>query len=189
MKINYTKEDKKNMREALDAVLDDLREIYNISGRVELETSFYLNGRGTDRYNLCMTKGKTCFCREVETGHTILDKPNGLIKRPAIKDYDLMYDFLSQYDSIRSKVESEVKKYAHSREEMTRMLLDLKSRYSHESTIEIELEETNNPRSIEVVEENGSTIGEFHFGRDTVRIITKGNIVVVNKPEQHNKTR
>lgn len=181
--MEYTKEDKQNMQETLDVVLDDLRDLFNASDSDLLETTFYLQGSNSGRYNLCINKKKICFCSASATGHVILDQPFSLVKRPKIKNYDLMYTFLSAYDDIRDKVEYQAVSKTSEKETMRQTLSDLKKRYSRESTIEVELEPTNNPRSIEVKEEDGRTIGEFKFGHDTIRIITEGNIVVVNKQE------
>ena len=181
--MNYTKEDKKDMREALDIVLADLRELFNASNSDSIELTHYLTGLRAGKYNLCINREKICFCNANEPGSFVLDKQRSMVKRPKIKDYDTIYTFLSDYENIRAKVEKEVIEGSKQQELMRQTLAAIKSRYSHESTIEVELEETNNPRTIDVKKENGNTIGEFRFGHDTIRIITKGNIVFVKKDE------
>lgn len=181
--MEYTNEDKQNMRETLDVVLDDLRALYDAAETETLEISFYLHGDLYGRYNLCINKKKICFCNDHDKDRNILDQPLSLVKRPKIKNHDLMYAFLSEYELIRTKVEEEATYKTTEIYEMRKKLSEIKKRYSHESIIEVELEETNNPRSVEVKKENGNTIGEFRFGHDTIRIITKGNIVFVNKDE------
>ena len=57
-------------------------------------------------------------------------------------------------------------------------IIDIRNKYAKAATIEIEVPETINQHTLTVKQENGEAIGEIRFGRDTIRLITKGTVVV-----------
>lgn len=87
--------------------------------------------------------------------------------------------FLREYETIREKVLQIVADDLNQK----KANLDLASQISRkfESIVEIDVPKSQNVHEIEVSEEDGKKIGVINFGAQTVKIITEGDIVLVNK--------
>lgn len=182
--MTFDKKEKKEIEETLSVVLKDLRKLYESSSTEELSTSFSIPGDYGSAYNLCVKKSIICFCRQDDTSRYVLERKNSIISNPKIKDYESIYGLLEQYEKIRKELENQALESAYDKEMISKKLKELRDKYSHETTVEIDLAETNNQRVIDIREEDGTSIGEIKFGRDTIRLITKGSIVINDNRQQ-----
>lgn len=179
----FSKEEKKEIDQALSNVLDDLEELWKHSSKTEIYTYYRFNRNSwdTDSWRFSIN----------EDGITIKDYPDEyalmqfkkVIKRPKIKNYTAIYYFLKCYDDVRSYVEKSIISANDAKGKGIQEIIDIKNKYAKEATIEVDLPETMNPHSIEVKEENGRTIGEINMGYGAIRIITKGPISITRSEE------
>lgn len=116
------------------------------------------------------------------------------------EDKKVLMVFIKHYPEIREqlikKVEQNKQKRNKRQEERLKdeektleELRKLSRAYKNYSTVEIDMPQTNNQHQIEVIEEGNQKIGTINFGRQTIRIITEGDIVLVNKKDQKTKRR
>ena len=176
--MEFDKNEKKEIRETLGVALKDLRKIYDASSSDEVKVTFRLPCDYGSDYNLCINKSQICFCCQDDRNKYVLEKRNSLIHKPEISDYETIYDLLARYDDIRKMVETRALESSQEKKLALKKLKELRDKYSTESTVELDLAETNNIRTVDIREENGTTISEIRFGRDTIRLITKGTVVV-----------
>ncbi len=64
-----------------------------------------------------------------------------------------------------------------------------KLRQAREASIEFDFPSSVAPYEIEVTKEDGRTVGKIDFGDRTIKVITDGNIVLVNKEDQKIKRK
>lgn len=202
----YTLEEQKTIDKALDTVLKDLELTWESFGKEEIEISIKLKGikkenvkYPTRGWQIFLTKdgfyinnkfieNKICFTTIDSTGKM----------KPIYGMYELNTIFIKEYPELREKIISKTTKKKEERsqqnmeiqeqkERAMKAIKSLESMYSRTVDIEIDFPQTQNPHPIEIVEENGEKIGTLHFGGRTIRIITSGDIVLINKKEQKQK--
>ena len=184
--IKYTKQEKKEIYEALDLVLDDIRRLFDAANieevRVKLPMQFYDYCAGlkvTSQYIKIVTY-------YVDTDATlVLEKKvgNRRIKRnPAI---DEVLPIIRNYEEIRKDIELEIEHITvlnkTEREKTIQAVANIRKNYTKDATIELDLGPSQNIHEIEVVEEAGQKIGTINFGNRLIKIITDGDIVLVKR--------
>ena len=92
--------------------------------------------------------------------------------------------FLREYENIKAMVVSEVN--AALRQRNISIEVADKICKNAESIVEIDMPRSQNVHEVEVSEENGKKIGVINFGSQIVKIITNGDIVLVNKDSNSN---
>ena len=91
---------------------------------------------------------------------------------------------LRELKQSKKEVFKEVKKVQDFFENRKPFDVDELEETQSEATIQIELPVTNNRHEIEVSHEDGKTIGIIRLGAETIKIVTNGNLAVVNKDEK-----
>ena len=182
--LMFTKEEKKEIRETLNVVLDDLEELWKIANIDEVNC-YYDYGdfhfySGTRSFKITKTgmrirvdSEKNIFLEKFLPFPTKLKIKN--------KDYGEIFEFLRNYERIRSSIERDIRLNSERKNEGLAALKSLKEKYQKEATIELELPPANNLTTFDVHKEDGKTIGEVRMGAVVLRIITKGSIVLLNE--------
>ncbi len=176
--LKFTREEKKEIRQALNNVLDDLDALWDVSSLESVYQYFDLKGQswGCDEWELIIDKN----------GILIKDYPKEIVletfgrrnKRPRVKDYTEIYYFIRQYETLRKKVEDKIKRSNIDKNKGIDEIINIKNRYTKEATIEVEVPETINPHTITLKQEDGKSVGEIRMNAGTIRIITRGSIVI-----------
>ena len=91
---------------------------------------------------------------------------------------------LKEYESIRPKIKTEIEESRTRKETELNLFEELEQKYAKEATVEIDIPATMNKHGIEVLEENGKAIGEIKLGNGTLRIITRGTILLEKETKQ-----
>ena len=190
--LTFSKEEKRQIRETLNTILPDLEELWKIAS-VDRISRYYEKGDGPwggrSRYLKIDKKGI-----KIDTGYDEfwLEKFNPIPTKVHIKEeyYIEVFEFLKKYEEIRKIIEQEIKIGLNSKEKGLEALRELNAKYQKEALIEIESTSSNNPLTIDMKEENGKKIGEIRMEHGLFRIITRGNIILVNETESKSqKTR
>lgn len=187
--MSYTKEEKKKIKETIKVIVKDLRTLWNLYPYEEVSVvlPFQISGY-SGIWHLVMNKKNIKIENGYEEAYTRLEK--GLTK----DDYDedaitARLNLIESYEKVRLEVEEiqrfRAKKYHQSLSKMD----ELQNKYSDktrkeakklESTVQIDFN-SQNAHEIEVIEEEGNKIGTIKFGRQTIKLITEGDIIVVDK--------
>lgn len=197
--MEFTTEEKRQIRKSLKTIVKDMRELWKIYPHQEVDIEVSLPNVNLSDYG--------CFWR------LLMDKDKIILYSSSSKNYsnlerhrihhlqDLCYtkgDYLahfgvvSQYDQIRNRIEEIVKERYNRQQQNIDKLSDIEQRHSKKTkqekeklaaTVQIDLPPTQNLHEIEISEENGKKVGRIDFGAQTIKIITEGDIVLVNKTE------
>lgn len=179
--LKFTKEEKKEIKKALDVILDDLEELWSLAELEEIYTYYNAERFSTRSTKILINKQGIQIGSYSET--EFLEKFGLINKRPRIKDYTKIYYFLKNYEEIRKYFEETITRNRNNKNKGINEIIELRKKYEKEATIELDLPETMNPHTLKVVKEDGKTIGEIKMGYGTIRIITKGNVVLAKQKE------
>ena len=187
MKMEYTKEEVKKIKETLEHIVDDLFEISKSSpknivcqlGTNSTELRIY------DKQIFLRNERNSLYVANWENQYhlTLGKRRSGTkIQTIFIKDaIDLYIQLMAEYDEIRKKVAEEVKKHQSEKEEKMAIVDSWYNKFNNNVVISIESPPTNNQQVIEIREEEGLKIGCINFGRNTIKLVTEGNFVLENK--------
>lgn len=190
MSIIYTKEEKEQLNNGVNTIIDDLRRIWSTPERRSKEVVYdcrhvpsrkevYLYMNDNHIYvNYINANGETLANKIIE-----LRTPFGIIKRKVSPE--VAAALIKDYDSIRSFVEEKIARDILEKNKQLRNCAYIEENYSSNVDLELELPPANNRYSIEVSKENGKNIGTLRLsGQTTLRIISNQPIAIVNKYEQ-----
>jgi len=178
--LTFTREEKKEIDEALNNVLDDINELWKKSSKEEIYTYYSIKSDEFDDWRFSID-AEGIRIRNYPDEY-VLEQFKKIVRRPKIKNYTVVYYFLKKYDGIRTHLESSIISANKEKGLGIQEIIDIKNKYAKEATIEVDLPQTLNSHSIDIREENGRTIGEIKMGYGAIRIITMGPITV-NKGE------
>lgn len=191
--FKYTKEEIDKFEKAMTLAINELDSLYQRSGLKEIfipfnldrmkkysenynsrdwyfvidDTGFYFSlGLGTKASHFIH------FAKRTKFGKNIMQFPINLD--------DVI--FLREYENIKSQVVKEVNEALVQRN--SDFAIADKICKNAESIVEINMPGSQNVHEVQVSEENGKKIGVINFGLQTVKIITEGNIVLVNKDDE-----
>ena len=188
-KILFTKEEKKEIEKSLGLVLDDIRELWKLAQSDKIEISIdkgIFNNYGD--YTLSITKERVrleYFDWELNTKYIHFER-TGIKKTNRIpSDYQFALIFVAEYEKIRKKLEQTLKAGIDDKELYFQKLKEINMKYDKYADIEIEAPPSNNLQELPVTEENGKKILTLDFGERTIRLITNGEIVLVNKTKTY----
>ena len=204
----YTPEEEKQIDIAFDNVIQDLNKI-----RLQLESKDVKEVRVSTKYVVSYRYYYSeTFLYMSQNGIFMEERESdiGTIRIPVLKlttrnkqkkyyknlNYKQKSEFIRNYSYIREKVISGIenlKTQAESikkeHENEMKKINEIGQLYHGVSDVEIDLPQTTNQQQIEVTEENRKKIGTINFGHQTIRIITDGDIVVVNKDAEKVKRK
>lgn len=190
--IKLTNKQQKDLLELYNKALDDLWEIWQTSALKSVYIPIYFEDDKTKKWsfriddqdirlicNIGYSHSTSCTLARTKTRF----KKTVLIKDEEINQ-DIMFNFIKSYEDIRNKLIKRLSSSDAIKKDTDLLFARLKDQFNKKSTVEIDLGDTNNRQTIEITEEDGKKIGTIKFGLQTIKIITKGEITLVNKEEK-----
>ena len=191
MALVFTKEEKDKMRETLDNVISDLRSIYEASESDKIIYEFKTIENGKEyEYRLVISEKESFVVYRYSDWYMNLDKKQGKgYKTKPIKDYTFVFEFLKQYESIRSGVVSIAKQNAQQKNIGMKKIDAIMNKYRKEAVIEVEMPETVNQSTYEVTEEDGKNVGRINIGPLSLKILASPSVKIVGQTKEKVKKR
>lgn len=179
------------IKEALNIILDDLEEIWNLGLTDEIIIPVTLEGIAEFDplyppigWNFVMDN-KGIYMKNdyspIFKFYFGIKNSDGELERcySNIDERELM--FLREYDEIRKKIMEQIEKIQEEKDKNIELVEYIKRKYNKEAEIQITLPNSINQRELRVSQENGRTIGILDFGATTIKLITDGSIKLVSE--------
>ncbi len=190
--IKLTKEQQKDLLELYNKALDDLWEIWQTSALKSVYFPIEFDDDKTKKWafriddEYIRLNCNNGYAHSIS--YTLAYTKTRFKKTVLIKDeeinQDIMFNFIKSYEDIRNRLIKRLSSSEAIKKDTDLLFARLKEQFNKTSTVEIDLGDTNNRQSIEITEEDGKKIGTINFGLQTIKIITKGEITLVNKEEK-----
>jgi len=182
--IVFTKEEKKQIKDCLDVVLDDIREIWKLSNGSAMQVFLEMKIL-EEEYCFLGINNKCIFLDDLsDNSSVILEKiKNKKVERT--NDFEIAFQFLQNYEKIREEIFNYMYREAI-------LNFDEKDRFEErnkpkEAIIEIQIPPYKNQQIIEVQKVNGRNVGTIDFGDKAIKLITDNEIILVNRIEEAKK--
>lgn len=211
--MDFTSEEKRKIRKAYKTVIKDLelllkeaksKDISCSLGRNELLDSvvgfIYCNCfiEVADDYvffktryeNLNSTRDRVILATISKSGCLTPYYSNYLLCGAVVKEYPKIRDMIIKEISFNNKaVTTKEQKEQQLKEKILDGLESVQNRYSNSTDILIDLPPSQNQHRLVVKKEDGRNVGTLDFGNTTIRLITDGKIVLVDKTAQDSKVK
>ena len=187
--IKLTKTQQKDLYDLYDKALNDLWDIWQTSALKSVFIPLNIGDDSTKKWHFRIDDKNIRLTCNTGYAHSISQtlayskkrfKKYVLIKNIDINQ-DLMFEFIKRYEYIRENLIKRLSSGDSIKKETDDLFSKLKEQFNKSSTIEIDFGNPNNLQTIEINEEEGKKIGTINFGSQTIKIITKGEITLVNK--------
>jgi len=197
--MQFKKEERRIIRETTKVIVKDLRALTDDYPGSKIEVAAFKKNIG----DLGM-----CWNLEITKKHIKIANSSGSYSIVAINkkvplvlddyDYQVQYYLIKNYEEVRAKVEKIVNSQRDVHQDDMSLIKGVKDKYQSllmktkkrkSSMVEIDLPPSTNQHQIVIEKEGNKKIGTIDFGSQTIRIITKGDIVLVNQEEQKGKTK
>ena len=190
MSIVFTKEEKTQLRQTLNVVVEDLRALYNTADLKTIKTEFSVyENENRNTYTLVIDKKEMYLKLHYSDWYMNLDKisQSGKQKICRITDYNLVYLFLQKYEMVRKEVSNTATNSQIDKKMGMKKIQSIYNKYTKEAIVEVEMPETVNKSSIEISSEDGKNIGKVTVGPVSFKIITSENVNLIGR-NQRQKT-
>ncbi len=214
---SLTNEQKKKIKKELGIMVNDINELLKKSGVKEISINInhskedrsiisdddewvirFFNGswRISIEHNKMrlFSDSKSIFCKP--DWWLFAKKRNGrFVVERSIEDYcyPIGYSLLLNYETNRKRIiealDNEVKNGKTVDEELEGISSTLSKLSKDEVEVEFMLPETIGQRALEVTKEDGKTIGVIDFGGKLVKVVTSGDIVLVQREKGKEKIK
>ena len=195
--MTFTKEERKQIKKSRKTIVKDMRKLFNMYPYedIEIPVNIHLAPKYGSYWKLLITKKKITI--KSDTGAYTKLYPGTLPKNKDDRD-NAHFQFISQYDSVRAKLVAIINEKLDKKENNLEKMTTVSSKYTKssqkeqkklEATVQIDIPKTQNVHEIEISEENGLKVGTINFGKQTIKIMTEGDIVLVNKNNTDNKVK
>ena len=185
-KIVLSKEERKKIAKSLSFVLDDIREMWKDAETDEIRFDLELGINCLFGFDLVINDNKISIEKNGfdYTIRCYLErKLFGRVKRIPT-DYNCALEFLKNYETrIKPRIASAVNKSIKDKKSGFDELKEIDQKYDKEAVIEVDLPPSTNQHIIEVTGVGDKKVGVINFGDRTIKIITNGEIVLVNKDQ------
>ena len=180
--MEFTKEEKRELKETLNVVLNDLESLWQLAEITQFTQSFQTSDSPLDDLTIIINKKGIKLGDEItwENYLRLFKKNRGNCK---IQDFNQVYYFLQNYEKIRSNLEAEIQSTSSDKTKRMQQITELRHKYDKEAVVEINFPQTLNQQVIEVKKEDNKTIGEIKMGYGTIKIATQGEIVLSSPNE------
>jgi len=178
--MKFTKEEKKELDASFKRVLEDIKELYDVSDMETYKKRIIFYNMNTYRFEINEHGIWLTYDCTINGNCVASFKRNGklhIYPNPA----DLIFGFLNKYDEIREDLLKEAATNLQLKYDGLNKIRELENRYSKEATIEIIMPETINQSSIEVTQEDGMNVGKLTIGPVSLKILTTPNVRIINK--------
>jgi len=179
MGLKFTDEEFCKIVVTFKSALKDLKEFYDTAPLKEIAFGSNVFDSEKKSFDILRINQSGVFLKTEQIGYFYNDG-SVRCKCPAV---DVMFNFLKNYDSIKEMAIDTCRKSAEIKNEGMDVVDRLSEKFKNEASVEINFPETMNQHEIEVSEVDGKKVGVINFGNQTIRIITNGDIVLVNKDE------
>ena len=205
-KYTYSKENLDYIKDTLQILLNDVKEIYDATGERTIILPTTLDN---DKYFLLISKteigltnrenitsspylvtylGSDCVLATIEpkrkTWFAKQQSPQMIIK-DLYKDVErnVAIQFVVEYDHIREELINFAQTALKDKKETMDKIRRIRSKYTNEVLVDLGENTSINAQTIEIQEENGKKVGTIDFGKRLVKIITEGDIVLTRVEE------
>lgn len=213
--LTFSKQELMDIKKTLDIVLDDINKLYNASNLKNMYVKFTASKEKEQDWTLLVDKNIIIFQADTRNGsedirwakktYRLEWKETETIKRgplrkeeklttkrstlSSVQEQNDVLNFLSKYEDIRKKIVNKASQKSTTKDKCLTELEKIRANYSQEVLVDFGLSESQNINTLEVVEEEGRKVGTINFGNKTIKIITAGDIVLVEreKPKQKKK--
>lgn len=196
--LKYSKEEIKELEKALSTIIDDLENLWKLGALDKISVLAFLPGISAcyedvnkSSYWKFIIDEKGIYLSQNNNQHTYTfakrTRFGKLIKYLTINEQDIV--FINEYPDLRKSIVSEIETAQIKKDrniESARFVTELCKK---EAQIEIDLPDSMNKHQIEVQEEDGRKIGILNFGNISLKIITRGNIELVQKEREKQKRK
>lgn len=205
MATKYTKEDKKIIDETMQYIVEDMYKFLEISSKkyIIIYTDFLEYGDSSNiqinnnviylilyKYHdipLWGINGQESELRQHKK--IVLGKKTLKGIKACHGNYELYSTIIENYDTIRERLLKKANAFADEKDTKMDVINTWYNRFKKETMIEIDFPKTNNQHEIEVIEEDGKTIGIIDFGDKAIKIITSGDIDLKRKEKASPKIK
>ena len=195
--MTFTKEEQKQIKKSRKTIVKDMRKLFNMYPyeKIEIPVNIHLAPKYGSYWYLVITKNRIAI-KSDRGAYTNL-YPVILPQNKDDRD-NAHFQFISQYDSVRSKLVAIINEKLARKEGNLEKMTTVSEKYTKsgqkkqkklEATVQIDIPKTQNVHEIKISEENGLKVGIIDFGRQTIKIITEGDIVLVDKNKIDNKVK
>jgi len=188
--MKFSKEEKRLIRENIKLLVKDMRELWEIFPyeKIKIPVGIYIDGYSPD-WDLVIDKSKielVCDDGYIKSNSTSLERVPGIgdVYVYGKDEYLAHHQFIKKYDEIREELKHIVEKRAQTRKDSLEMLNAYNKKYKKQDIVEVSVPESKNPDLIEIKNEDGKNVGIIDFGDKSIKIITSGDIVLVNKEKE-----
>lgn len=198
--LKFTKEEKQQIRKSLKTVVKDMRSLWKIYPYEEVDIPIYVQDSDLNNYGcswyLLMDSKRIIMYSQSTRNYTNLERHrihHLQDLRYTIGDYIAHFQFINKYDQIKESLLKVLSERKAKQQKNIDSLIDIEKRHNSKNqkekeklaaTVQIDLPQTQNRHEIEISEEDGKKVGRIDFGAQTIKFITEGDIVLVNKQEK-----
>lgn len=203
--LKFTKEEKQQIRKSLKTIVKDMRSLWKIYPYEEVDIPLYIHDDNLSNYgcfwHLLMDSKRIIMYSESTRNYTNLERHrihHLQDLRYTIGDYIAHFQFINKYDQTRESLLKVLSERKAKQQKNIDGLIEIEKRHNSKNqkqkeklaaTVQIDLPPTQNLHEIEISEEDGKKVGRIDFGAQTIKIITEGDIVLVNKQEKEKVKR
>ena len=196
--MKYSKEEKKEIRDAFKTILDDMNEMWSEMGKPDLDVHIEIPKiekvfPDYPKFGWVLIFNKSGIYLENSSFYNNIKlylQKNSVVGKPIthLKNCEAGAIFIEKYPYIRERILNRLETIAllkKSAQEVKEAQLQNIKRIRDLYTKEIHVEVSNplgiNQNGIEITQENGKNIGTMHIGPSTIRIITNSKISFQDK--------
>ena len=190
----YTKKEKKQIDKSRRIIVKDIRNIWKMYPYEDITVPVNLRMPEYGSYWKLIINKKEIVIKSNDGAFTRLYPRT--ISRNREDGYEAHSQFISQYEDVREDILRIVNSRVSNQEQHIKKLSSVSDKFIQpkeekrkEDVIEIDMPNSLNAKEIEITEEDNKKIGTIDFGTHTIKIITEGNIVLVNKPKEEAKVK
>ena len=180
--IEFSKEEKRELKETLNVVLNDLENLWQLAETTKF-TQYFRTSTNLFYVLVIVINENGIKLGTTANSNNYLRRFKKNRSNCKIQDFNHVYYFLQNYEKIRSKLEDEIKSTSSEKSKGMQQITELRHKYDKEAVVEINFPQTINQQVIEVKKEDNRTIGEIKMGYGTIKIVTQGEIVLSSPKE------
>ncbi len=188
--IRFSREEKDAINERMSNVVKEIRDLFEISGYTEIKipinARFIYCGKNPI---LCIDENKMYLQSRwhKKTTSYFMKGICEYFKDSSDDEFNDSVTFLKHYPKVKDKLVQMAEAGQKAKGELFEELES--SKRASEALVEISLPASLNCQEIEVVEENNQKVGTINFGDMTIKLITNGDIVLVNRKKPAVKSK
>ena len=178
--MKFSKEEQKEIESSLQNILADAKALFELVETDSYRFDFQNDSNITYRFEI-NKYDVYYYYRYSPTSNCIAHfKRNGSINIYK-NQHNLLFSFITNYEKIRKHLEQEAKKIQRLKNSGMDKVRELEKKYAKEAIIEVEMPDTLNKSTIEVIEEDGKNVGRLQIGPVSIKILTTPNVRIINK--------